>query len=43
MNRIADIHILPKVLDAAQRFQQKPSEDEMKALAARVGLEPLFT
>jgi predicted aldo/keto reductase-like oxidoreductase len=43
LNSVADIHLLPKVLDAAHRFQRKPSKDEMKALAARASLEPLFT
>ena len=43
LNSVADIHLLPRVLDAAHRFQRKPAEDEMKALAARASLEPLFT
>ena len=43
LNSVADLHLLPRVLDAAHRFQRKPAEDEMKALAARASLEPLFT
>jgi hypothetical protein len=43
LNSAADIHLLPKVLDAAHRFQSRPSEDEIKALAARLTMEPLFT
>ncbi|HSF82202.1 MAG TPA: aldo/keto reductase [Anaerolineales bacterium] len=43
LNSVADIHLLPRVLDAAELFQFKPSEDEMQALASRVSLEPLFT
>jgi aryl-alcohol dehydrogenase-like predicted oxidoreductase len=43
LNSVADIHILPRVLDAAHRFQRRPADDEMSALAARVSLQPLFT
>jgi aryl-alcohol dehydrogenase-like predicted oxidoreductase len=43
LNSVGDIHLLPRVLDAAQRFQLKPEESEMEALAARVSLEPLFS
>jgi aryl-alcohol dehydrogenase-like predicted oxidoreductase len=43
LNSVADIHLLPRVIDAAQRFQQKPSEQAMEALAARANLQPLFT
>jgi aryl-alcohol dehydrogenase-like predicted oxidoreductase len=43
LNSVADIHVLPRVLDAAHRFQRRPADDEMSALAARAGLEPLFT
>ena len=42
LNSAGDIHILPRVLDAAQRFQAKPAEAEMEALAARAGMQPLF-
>lgn len=40
---VADIHLLPRVLDAAHRFQRRPSQDEMKGLLARASMEPLFT
>jgi aryl-alcohol dehydrogenase-like predicted oxidoreductase len=43
LNSVGDIHLLPRVLEAAQRFERKPTEDEMSALAARAGLAPLFT
>jgi aryl-alcohol dehydrogenase-like predicted oxidoreductase len=43
LNSVADIHILPRVLDAAHRFQRRPSDDEMKDLAERASLQPLFT
>jgi predicted aldo/keto reductase-like oxidoreductase len=39
-----DIDLLPKVLDAANRFQAEtvPTDDEMQAMVARLGMEPLF-
>jgi aryl-alcohol dehydrogenase-like predicted oxidoreductase len=43
LNSVADTRLLPKVIDAAQRFQQKPSEQMMEDLAARANLQPLFT
>jgi hypothetical protein len=42
LNSVGDIHLLPRVLDAAHRFQQSPSEAEMKDLAARTSMQPLF-
>jgi aryl-alcohol dehydrogenase-like predicted oxidoreductase len=42
LNTVGDIHILPKVLDAAERFTTRPGEDEMGRLARSFGLEPLF-
>jgi aryl-alcohol dehydrogenase-like predicted oxidoreductase len=43
LNSVADIHLLPRVLDAAHRFQRKPSPDEMQALLERTAMAPLFT
>jgi aryl-alcohol dehydrogenase-like predicted oxidoreductase len=37
-----DIEILPRLLDAAERFEQRPSDDEMAELVARRELAPLF-
>jgi aryl-alcohol dehydrogenase-like predicted oxidoreductase len=42
LNTVGDIHILPRVLDAAERFQGRPSEAEMSELESAFGLEPLF-
>jgi aryl-alcohol dehydrogenase-like predicted oxidoreductase len=42
LNTIGDIHILPKVLDAANRFVEAPSEEQMAALTRARHLEPLF-
>ena len=38
LNTTGDIHLLPRVLDAAARFETAPSEAEME----RMGMRPLF-
>ncbi|HWE63095.1 MAG TPA: aldo/keto reductase, partial [Chloroflexota bacterium] len=35
LNTVGDIHVLPKVLDAADRFQTRPSDAHMAALMQR--------
>ena len=42
LNTVGDIHLLPKVLDAADRFSTRPSEDEMARLEAAWEMSPLF-
>jgi aryl-alcohol dehydrogenase-like predicted oxidoreductase len=45
LNTVGDIHLLPRVLDAASRFQADPAgptDEQMHALVARLGMEPLF-
>ncbi len=42
LNTAADIHILPKVLDAASRFESRPSDEEMQAMADKLEMKPLF-
>ena len=37
-----DVGILPWLLDAAERFERRPSDDDMATLAARSESEPLF-
>ena len=37
-----DVEILPRLLDAAERFERRPSDEEMSALADRAQAEPLF-
>jgi aryl-alcohol dehydrogenase-like predicted oxidoreductase len=37
-----DVEILPRLLDAAERFTQRPSDQQMAELAARSSAEPLF-
>jgi aryl-alcohol dehydrogenase-like predicted oxidoreductase len=42
LNSAGDVDLLPRVLDAASRFQEAPAEAEMAALMERVGAEPIF-
>jgi aryl-alcohol dehydrogenase-like predicted oxidoreductase len=42
LNTVGDIHVLPKVLEAAQRYTVPPSDREMEALVARWKMMPLF-
>ena len=37
-----DVEILPRLLDAAERFERRPHDEEMSALADRAQAEPLF-
>ncbi len=39
---VGDVELLPRVLDAAERFDRTPDEAEMEALLRRAGMEPLF-
>jgi aryl-alcohol dehydrogenase-like predicted oxidoreductase len=43
LNTAGDINILPRILDAAHRFEARPPEDEMLAMQERLRMEPLFT
>lgn len=38
-----DTHLLPKVLEAASRFQSQPPEEAMQAQMMRLGMRALFT
>jgi aryl-alcohol dehydrogenase-like predicted oxidoreductase len=42
LNTVGDMEVLPKVLDAASRFQTAPSEAELRADAERLEMAPLF-
>ncbi len=42
LNTTGDIYLLPKLLDAATRFQQPPSESDMQDMATRLDMQPLF-
>jgi len=43
LNTPGDISLLPKVLDAASRFETRPSEAEMQSMVSELTMEPLFT
>ena len=43
LNSVGDVSILPLVLDAATRFEARPSDDEMNDLLVRAELVPLFS
>jgi len=42
LNTVGDIHLLPKVLDAADRFTDRPTEEQMAELEAAWKMTPLF-
>lgn len=43
LNSVGDIHVLPKVLDAASRFTgQQPTDEAMRALVTEREMAPLF-
>jgi len=43
LNTVGDIHVLPKVLDAASRFDgTSPSDEKMQEMVSRLGMIPLF-
>ena len=43
LNTAGDVTLLPKVLDAASRYESRPSDETMDELAARRNLVPLFS
>lgn len=43
LNTAGDIELLPRVIDAAERFDgTKPTDDEMRQLVAKDAMQPLF-
>jgi aryl-alcohol dehydrogenase-like predicted oxidoreductase len=42
LNTVSDVELLPKVLDAAERFERRPDDGEMRQLVERANLEPIF-
>ena len=42
LNTAGDIELLPRVLDAAERFEKRPTEAQMTTLLERTRSEPLF-
>ena len=43
LNTAGDINILPRLLEAAGRFESRPSKEDMQAVVDRCGMVPLFT
>ncbi|MFN3333932.1 MAG: aldo/keto reductase [Caldilinea sp.] len=42
LNTVGDIHLLPRVLDAAARYERRPTDEEMKALVQAERMTSLF-
>jgi aryl-alcohol dehydrogenase-like predicted oxidoreductase len=42
LNTVGDVDLLPKVLDAGERFETRPDDAAMKSLIERTETEPLF-
>jgi aryl-alcohol dehydrogenase-like predicted oxidoreductase len=42
LNTVGDIDVLPKVLEAASRVGERPSDEEMRRLVERRSMAPLF-
>ena len=43
LNTVGDLHVLPKVFDAASRVTTRPSDDAMQAATQALAMAPLFT
>jgi aryl-alcohol dehydrogenase-like predicted oxidoreductase len=43
LNSVGDIHVLPRVLDAANRFEASPTDEEMQTQMDELEMQPLFT
>jgi hypothetical protein len=39
---LADMHVLPRVLEAASRFEKRPAEEEMQQEVEQLEMAPLF-
>ena len=42
LNTAGDIHVLPKILEAAARYQARPTDEEMNKLVRDAQMAPLF-
>jgi hypothetical protein len=42
LNTAGDIELLPRVLEAAELFEKRPTDAQMTALLERTRAEPLF-
>ena len=43
LNSVGDIYVLPKVLDAANRFDETSKQTDFDAAIEKIKIEPLFT
>lgn len=43
LNSVGDVAILPKVIDAADRFETQPTDAEMQTLVDKLGMRSLFS
>lgn len=43
LNTVGDVNVLPRVLEEASTFRERPSDAEMERLVEEKGMEPLFT
>jgi aryl-alcohol dehydrogenase-like predicted oxidoreductase len=42
LNTVGDVDVLPRVLDAAERYERRPDDSAMRALVERSEAQPLF-
>lgn len=42
LNTVGDVELLPRVLDAASRYERRPGDEDMAGLIERAQLEPIF-
>lgn len=42
LNTVGDVDVLPRVLDAAERFEKRPADADMATMLERARAEPLF-
>lgn len=43
LNSVGDVHVLPKVLSAADRFTVAPTDEEMRTMVDKLGMQSLFS
>ena len=42
LNTVGDVQELPKVLKAADGFEKRPTEEEMKSIVEKMNMQTLF-
>jgi len=43
LSTASDIALLPKILDAANRFTTPPADEDLQEVVTRLGMVPLFS